>query len=187
MAPYTLFPFNPTILQAGAELDVTSTTFNYEERRVHQYEGGIGEMIPENVEVVIIADNVRTIREKAFWNCGKLHNVIMGRNVERIEAFAFNGCEALETINLTKSNMLQSIGEDAFFFCTSLRSLSIPSTVTDIGDYAFSYCTALKHLIIPPDVNVGRRIVDGCNIVEIQKCGRLHSNTAVDTRQHSLT
>ncbi len=169
MTPYTLIPLNPTILQAGAELNARSTTrtLNREERRGHLYQDRIGEIVPDDVEVVIIADNVKIIRENSFWNCGKLREVKMGRNVETIEAFAFNGCEALETINLTRSN-LKFIGEDAFFFCTSLQLLFIPSTVTDIGDYAFSYCTGLKYLFLPRDVNVGRRIVDGCELVEIQ-------------------
>ena len=37
-----------------------------------------------------------------------------------------------------------SIGEDAFFFCTSLTSITIPDSVTSIAEGAFSYCDSLK-------------------------------------------
>ena len=36
-----------------------------------------------------------------------------------------------------------SIGDDAFDYCTSLTSITIPSSVTSIGDDAFTYCTSL--------------------------------------------
>ncbi len=42
-----------------------------------------------------------------------------------------------------------SIGEDAFSYCYSLRSITIPSGVTSIGDYAFYYCYSLDGLTIP--------------------------------------
>lgn len=37
-----------------------------------------------------------------------------------------------------------SIGQAAFYECTSLTSVVIPSSVTSIGNYAFQYCTNLK-------------------------------------------
>ena len=36
-----------------------------------------------------------------------------------------------------------SIGENAFLFCTSLSSVTIPDNVTSIGHYAFNSCTGL--------------------------------------------
>ena len=36
-----------------------------------------------------------------------------------------------------------SIGNDAFYKCTSLTSIEIPSSVTSIGEYAFAACTSL--------------------------------------------
>ena len=39
-----------------------------------------------------------------------------------------------ETLKVT------SIGEGAFYDCSSLESVTIPNSVTSIGDYAFAYC-----------------------------------------------
>jgi hypothetical protein len=45
-----------------------------------------------------------------------------------------------------------SIGYCAFFECSSLTSITIPTSVTSIGDGAFSGCTGLTSVIIPTSV-----------------------------------
>lgn len=41
-----------------------------------------------------------------------------------------------------------SIGEDAFYSCDSLTSVTIPGSVETIGSYAFMGCTSLKNVVI---------------------------------------
>ena len=41
------------------------------------------------------------------------------------------------------------IGQQAFYFYTSLTSVTIPNSVTSIGDYAFSQCWSLTNITIP--------------------------------------
>ena len=51
------------------------------------------------------------------------------------------------------------IGDDAFAVY-SLTSVTIPNSVTSIGDYAFWYCTSLTSVTIPNSVtNIGERCV----------------------------
>ena len=45
-----------------------------------------------------------------------------------------------------------SIGTNAFVYCTSLQSVTIPSAVTSIGNNAFSNCFAFQSVTIPSDV-----------------------------------
>ena len=47
-----------------------------------------------------------------------------------------------------------SIGDDAFFECKSLVSVTIPNTVTSIGQQAFIYCEALTTVVIPEGVTM---------------------------------
>ena len=47
---------------------------------------------------------------------------------------------------------ITSIGDNSFYYCTSLSSVSIPSTVTSVGSSAFYYCYALSSITIPNNV-----------------------------------
>lgn len=45
-----------------------------------------------------------------------------------------------------------SIGDFAFMYCISLKSITIPNSVTSIGDGAFMYCESLQSITIPENV-----------------------------------
>ena len=45
-----------------------------------------------------------------------------------------------------------SIGNKAFYGCTSLTSITIPDSVTSIGEWAFAYCSSLTSVTIPNSV-----------------------------------
>ena len=47
---------------------------------------------------------------------------------------------------------LTSIGEEAFYNCTGMTSMTIPNSVTSIGKYAFLYCSGLTSVTIPNSV-----------------------------------
>jgi hypothetical protein len=56
-----------------------------------------------------------------------------------------------------------SIGDNAFYGCTSLTSIEIPNSVTGIGDNAFYGCTKLTSVIIPDGVtSIGDNAFYGC-------------------------
>ena len=52
----------------------------------------------------------------------------------------------------TTEYSVTSIGDDAFSYCTSLTSITIPNSVTSMGDYAFDECTSLTSITIPNGV-----------------------------------
>ena len=54
-----------------------------------------------------------------------------------IDSSAFSGCSSLKSITIP--NSVTSIGYYAFYGCTSLTSVTIPKSVTGIDDWAFGY------------------------------------------------
>ena len=60
------------------------------------------------------------------------------------EAFAY--CRSLTSVTIP--NSMTSIGYRAFASCRSLTSITIPNSVTSIGDWAFEGCTSLTYPII---------------------------------------
>ena len=74
---------------------------------------------------------------------------------------AFLGCSSLTSLTLPSS--LQSIGDSAFYGCKSLTSLTLPSSLQSIGDYAFCDCNSLTSLTLPSSLqSIGNGVFRDC-------------------------
>ena len=67
-------------------------------------------------------------------------------SVTTIGDYAFWVCSSLTSVTIGDS--VTSIGNLAFYGCISLTSITIPDSVTSIGDSAFEYCSSLKEVYI---------------------------------------
>ena len=63
---------------------------------------------------------------------------------DKLGDFAFYGCSGLTSLTLPSS--VTKIGAGAFFCCYGLISLTIPSSVTAIGSQAFNACSELTSI-----------------------------------------
>ncbi len=75
----------------------------------------------------------------------------------------FDNVEEINIPSIYGRYAVVSIGKEAFDYCTSLTSITIPDSVTSIGDYAFSGCTGLTSITIPNSVtSIGERAFEDC-------------------------
>ncbi len=96
-------------------------------------------------------NNSSTLNSQIFTNAGQSGGgirVTIGSNVKNIPQKLFYSNEsstAPKIINLTfeKNSICESIGERAFYNCSSLKNIEIPENITSIGKSAFQGCTEL--------------------------------------------
>ena len=76
-------------------------------------------------------------------------------NCQKIEDWAFIGAQYLEYADLKQ---VQSIGEDAFCWCVSLKNITVPEGVTELPGAVFSYCEKLEQATLPSTLkSIGER------------------------------
>jgi len=93
---------------------------------------------------------VTEIADDAFKNY-YLQTLSLPSTVVSIGDSAFYNCSSLTSASLP--NNLQEIGDYAFYACGQLTNFNIPNSVTSIGEGAFSSCYLLTSISLPNNLN----------------------------------
>ena len=135
-----------------------------------------------SITSITIPESVTSIGDWAFEGCSSLTSITIPERVTSIGVGAFANCSSLPVINniryadtylvsaIDKSLTSYSIkpgtkfiGKSAFKGCSSLKSITIPESVTSIGDDAFAYCSSLTSITISESVtSIGEDAFKGC-------------------------
>ena len=136
---------------------------------------------------VTIPESVTSIGESAFYGCSSLTSVTIPNSVKSIGPGAFyltaiyNAKDSWIDDVLYIDNWLieakndiegayiiregtREIAAYAFYYCSSLTSVTIPDSMTGIGDYAFCDCSSLTSVTIPEGVtSIGEGAFSDCS------------------------
>ncbi len=105
----------------------------------------------EEYDYVITKDNTVSIAKyKGTATDVDLPATIEGLSVTAVGNNAFFGCYAMTSMTIPDS--VTTIGNSAFSYCYALTSITLPDSVTTIGNSAFSSCEALTSVTIPDSV-----------------------------------
>ena len=97
-----------------------------------------------------------------YINDQEIKDLVIPNNVTSIGDWAFYGCSSLTSVTIP--NSVTSIGYSAFEDCSSLTSVTIPNSVTSIGNHAFDGCSSLTSVTIGESVtSIGVMTFDGCS------------------------
>ena len=148
----------------------------------------ITDVIDKTVSKVIIPDVVVGIDNSAFSACTKIKTII--GNATNVSTVAKQAKPSSFSVNITSGT---SIGNQAFYDCTGLTSVTIPDSVTSIGWAAFSGCSGLTSVTIGNGVtSIGNRAFDGCkgltSITVAEGNSKYHSagNCVIETATMTL-
>ena len=138
---------------------LTSVTIGDSVTSIGRYAFAYGDSLTS----VTIGNSVTSIGSYAFQNCDSLTSIIVDENNQNYKSIDGNlytkdGKTLIQyAIGKTATdfvipNSVTSIGDYAFYNCTSLTSITIPDSVTSIGSSAFIGCSSLVSVTIGKNV-----------------------------------
>lgn len=130
----------------------------------------------------VIPDTVKSIGKDAF-SSSDIAAVTIPDSVVKIDDYAFNSCNILESINIPDS--VSYIGYGAFSECKSLSSVVIPESLTNFGGNVFEDTPFLTNkLKESPFVIINDALIDGSALsgdVTVPSGVRIISSFAVNS------
>ncbi len=114
-------------------------------------------------EIVNIPETIETISSRAFYQSEKLREVNFSKNLKNIGNESFYSCKKLQEVNLQVCDQLTKIGQEAFAYCTSLKTINFNDQLQVIEPRCFNQCNNLEFINLPKSiVSIGQAILQGC-------------------------
>jgi hypothetical protein len=93
--------------------------------------------------------SVTAIGSNSFTGCNGITSLVLPPMITNIGQGTFQDCSMLTSINIPS---ISTIEYSCFSNCKSLKSITIPSSVTSIRGYAFSNCDSLTSVVLPSSI-----------------------------------
>lgn len=103
---------------------------------------------------------LKEIGAYAFRNCSNLDEVTLPDTITEIKVGAFSGCSGMVKF---QADAMESIGEEAFASCSSLRYMGSFQNVRSFGDRAFYNCKNIQNVeIYSATTSIGEECFGNC-------------------------
>ena len=118
-------------------------------------------VLPDSVDYKGKKYPVTEMTIRAFAQHSNLEKIKLPKSIISIGDQCFYYCTSLKSVIFSDS--LATIGQSAFSGCSVLDSLNLPNSLTNIGHEAFSGCKGLGAVILPDSITwIGKYAFRGC-------------------------
>ncbi len=173
--PSVFIPSSITVISAGVFRECSNLTSVDLPNGISQIGNNAFYNCSSLTDLVIPDEVPSTIGDYAFCGCSSLTSVTIPSTVNSIGNFAFSSCGSLTSVTINSNaiaslsyselyNMknkfgnqvtrytfgsnITSIGQNAFYDCTGMAELILPSSLSSIGNNAFQNCSGLNRVLI---------------------------------------
>jgi hypothetical protein len=147
---------------AGLDFALITTGTNANTYRVSNKDAGNGTA----TGAIFIPAYHRPNTSSAYLPVTEINNGTTNSNASNAFGGTGSGANAnttITSITFAQESQLTTISAYAFYYCTSLTSITIPASVQTIGQQAFNSCTSLTSINIPANVtSIGQEAFYGC-------------------------
>ena len=103
------------------------------------------------------------------WSGTEFTSAVIEEGITSIGSQAFRYCESMQTISLPDS--LTRIDATAFMSCKALEAIEVPDNVTTIETQAFVSCSSLKQVTFGAGLSsIGDALFRGCSALQTIQC-----------------
>ncbi|KAK8837546.1 hypothetical protein M9Y10_036546 [Tritrichomonas musculus] len=146
----------------------------------------------DHLRINIIINSLNKTDMK-FRNDENIYSVIIGNDVVEITGQnagfkntgggTFYGCSSLKRITISSS--ITSIGSYSLCVCSSLTKVSIPSSVKFIGKGSFSGCSSLINILIPSSI-ISIEPFAFCGCISLSEISFAKPFSLVEIKEHAF-
>ena len=156
---------NPTLLFVGAESMGFSASTIYDKIEIDGVEIDMSDLVSiEDADMTLYGYQISSTGEHVIQYTLKDPTMI-GAEIDEETSMLKIGATFM-TCPITSfeiPNSVTTIGNNAFYDCSSLTNITIPSSVTTISERAFAGCSSLTSVVIPDNVtSIGNQAFLSC-------------------------
>ena len=183
--PSVFIPSSMTVINAGVFRECTNLTSVDLPNGISQIGNNAFYNCSSLTDLVIPDEVPSTIGDYAFCGCSSLTSVTIPSTVNSIGNFAFSSCGSLTSVTIN-SNAIASLSYSELFnmknkFGNQVTRYTFGSNITSIGQNAFYDCTGMAELILPSSLSsIGNNAFQNCSGLNWVKISDLNAWYAID-------
>ncbi len=183
--PSVFIPSSMTVINAGVFRECTNLTSVDLPNGISQIGENAFYNCSSLTDLVIPDEVPSTIGAYAFCGCSSLTSVTIPSTVNSIGNFAFSSCGSLTSVTIN-SNAIASASYSELFnmknkFGNQVTRYTFGSNITSIGQNAFYDCTGMAELILPSSLSsIGNNAFQNCSGLNWVKISDLNAWYAID-------
>ena len=153
-APEELLAEGYMLEAEGGEQDLQEVEILVDQYAASSYNSGGVKLTLDDQGVLTLSGNGAMVDYDYTYNVpwqnikSQIKKVIVGSGVTKIGKYAFAECTNLESIDFSGAASLETIGESAFYGCTSLSDVTLPASLKTLDMAAFANCSSLKNITL---------------------------------------